>query len=55
MRIRDLMRYPRTIAELRAGATRAKRRHLPTAWDDKPRCIQRTWKVHRKTRYRWRS
>jgi hypothetical protein len=51
-RIRDWLRYPHTAQELRAGAVRSKRARLPTAWDDRRRCVQRTWKVHRKTRYR---
>ena len=50
-------RHPQTGNELRANAgadVRAKRnpRHLPTAWDDINRCLQRTWKLYRKTQYK---
>jgi hypothetical protein len=31
---------------------RAKRVNLPTNWDDRPVCIQRSWKVQRLTQYR---
>jgi len=51
-KISDWLRYPRTTQELRAGAVRAKRANLPTAWDDRARCVQRSWKVHRRTHYR---
>ena len=51
-RIRDWLRYPHTTQELRNPApTRPARRRLPTAWDDRTRTVQRTWKVHRRARY----
>lgn len=31
---------------------RPKRINLPTQWDDKIRCVQKSWKVHRKTQWR---
>lgn len=30
---------------------RAKRVNLPTAWEDRSICIQRSWKAHRLTQY----
>mgnify|MGYP001559602074 CR=1 FL=1 len=48
----NYLRYPRTTQELRAGPTRAKRARLPTAYDDISRCTQRSWKVHRKLKWR---
>jgi hypothetical protein len=47
------IRRPRTTQERRVGAWRAKRARLPTHYDDLPRCVQRSWKVHRP--YRWRE
>lgn len=46
------IRHPKTTQELRAGAVRAKRAALPTAYDDLPRRPQRSWKVHRLNRWR---
>ena len=46
------LRYPRTTQELRIGPTRAKRNSIPTAWDDIRRCVQRSWKAQRRTRWR---
>ena len=60
-------RRMRTAAEIRANAAvaadeeanelgvvvRGNRKHLPTFWDDLPRHVSRSWKVHRRTR--WRS
>lgn len=36
------------------GPVRAKRnlRNLPNGWDDINRCVQRSWKLHRRTQYR---
>jgi hypothetical protein len=48
----NYLRYPRTAQELRAGATRAKRAHLPTAWDDIARRPQRCWKEQRRIKWR---
>lgn len=55
-------RQPRTTAEIRAVAeateqgvvVRAKRvgHNLPNAWDDIPREKSRSWKRHRKTRWK---
>lgn len=46
------LRHPRTFQELKAGEIRAKRRNIPTAYNDISRCNQRSWKVHRKTKWR---
>jgi len=53
-------RRPRTTAEIAANAAalddgipvRGRRRNLPSAWDDLPRQVQRSWKAHRRTRWR---
>jgi hypothetical protein len=56
------MRFPRTTQEIRANGGKTKwvdgywvcgrRRHLPTSYDDLLCCHQRTWKKHRKTRWK---
>lgn len=46
------LRHPRTRQELRAGAVRAKRRNIPTAWDDLGRDMQRSWKAQRRLKWR---
>jgi hypothetical protein len=46
------LRHPRTTQELRAGPTRAKRRLIPTAWDDIPRRSARSWKAQRRRKWR---
>lgn len=51
-RYSNYLRYPRTTQELRAGAVRAKRARLPTAYDDISRRTQRCWKVQRKLKWR---
>lgn len=52
-RWRGAMKYPRTKQELSQEiATRAKRRCLPTSWDDLWRDSERNWKSQRKTQYK---
>ena len=46
------LRYPRTRQELRVGSDRAKRRNIPTAWDDLMRRPQRCWKEQRRIKWR---
>ena len=59
--------YVKTTAEQRANEAlksdgygdlvRGKRRHLPTAWDDKPNSAWKTrksWKHHSKRRHQWK-
>lgn len=47
------MRHPRTKQELsQESVTRAKRKHLPTTWDDYWRKSQKSWKSQRKTQYK---
>lgn len=54
------LRHMKTTQELRAVESanvdqlpfRGKRRNLPTLWDDFFVRAQRTWKRHRKTKYR---
>lgn len=53
-------RFPRTTAEFRDMAApenepyiRRRRKQLPTAWDDIPKCIQRSWKEQSKKRKQW--
>jgi hypothetical protein len=46
------LRHPRTTQELRANPTRAKRRSIPTAWDDISRCVERCWKAQRRLKWR---
>lgn len=31
---------------------RGRRRHLPSSWDDFCRCVQHSWKAHRKTQWK---
>jgi hypothetical protein len=53
-------RHPRTAAEIAANAAAVddgfpvpgRRRNLPTAWDDLPRHVERSWKAHRRTQWR---
>lgn len=53
-------RRPRTAAEIAANAAaladgipvRGRRRNVPDAWDDLPRHVERSWKAHRRTRWR---
>jgi hypothetical protein len=50
-------RAPKTTQERRKwddeyGRTRRSRQRLVNAWDDMIRCVQRSWKVHRKTQYK---
>lgn len=61
VRNRDLWRYMHTTQERRRWyqdafdvALRLKRspRNLPTVWDDIVKHIERSWKAHRKTRWR---
>lgn len=47
------MRYPKTKQELsQEEVTRAKRKYLPTTWDDIWRDSERNWKSQRKTQYK---
>lgn len=51
------LRYPKTTQEKRLnerdrGFTRGKRRNIPSAWDDLIPRKQRSWKKHRKHKYR---
>lgn len=57
MSYNDYLRYPKTANErkqyyIEPELVRAKRSpiHLPTAWDDYVRCMQRSWKVQGKKR-----
>jgi hypothetical protein len=48
------LRHPKTTKERREnqdGWNRFKRNHLPQAYDDISRTIQRSWKSHRKNQY----
>lgn len=65
------LRHPRTTSERRASdavdndpemreykvKSRAKRSKamLPSAWDDLPRHVDKSWKRHRKTQYRMKT
>lgn len=53
-------RLPRTTAEFRdmvdpenAPYIRRRRKQLPTAYDDIPKCVQRSWKEQSKKRHQW--
>lgn len=54
-------RSPRTTQEKRESQdkfdnlVRAKRRNLPNSWDDIGKCVQKSWKERRKTKYREKS
>lgn len=61
MKVSDVIRYMKTTQERRQyyadkdeAHVRASRNatNIPSAYDDLWRCIQRTWKVHRKTKYK---
>lgn len=66
MRVKCI-RAPRTFAEMKFNTCldpeaeelgikiRAKRRpsNLPDAWDDVPRCREKSWKSHRHTQYKY--
>jgi hypothetical protein len=49
------LRHPHTTNEIRQNKNchwaRPRRKHLPTAWDDKARHIDKNWKRHRETQY----
>lgn len=48
-------RHPRTRQEMVAnqdGLARASRNNLPTDWEDKTQTRQRSWKKHRRTKYK---
>jgi len=55
-------RHPRTLRDIRANAwacteegepwARPARRHLPSAWDDQARTVQRSWKKYRRQRWK---
>lgn len=57
------LRHPRTKQENSynqtekteeySGKIRKSRKNLPTAWDDLPIRLQRSWKKHRKTQYKF--
>lgn len=49
------LRHPRTRQEMivnQDGLARASRNNLPTDREDKPKSTQRSWKKHRRTKYK---